>query len=319
MPPPSSRRRSSRSSAATRPPRSRARSSRSTAGRDVAAEPLEVLYEAPGLPAFDLPEELAAAVRRHARVRGAAGVRELRRERGRRRRRSRRCPRSNRLIAAGSASRPLRDGPPAGVRGRDRDRLGDAAASPRGGLDAGAGLPAGRGRRSPSCARGSGCRPSSRSSCSPRAARSTPSTPRFAAGALVLTTDEGAARLGRRPARGAVVSPGPGARSRRASLDALRARGHRLILSEGGPTRPRLASSRPRLVDELFLTVSPLLIGRTGDDQRLALVEERRPARRRTARGQAARRAPRRRPPLPSLRARHQSRDNPDRTRSTRT
>jgi riboflavin biosynthesis pyrimidine reductase len=52
----------------------------------------------------------------------------------------------------------------------------------------------------------------------------------------------------------------------------LRARGHRLILSEGGPTLhgSLLASG---LVDELFLTVSPLLAGRSTESERLSLVE----------------------------------------------
>ena len=58
----------------------------------------------------------------------------------------------------------------------------------------------------------------------------------------------------------------------RAAIDALRARGHSQILCEGGPHAigPFLAAG---LVDELFLTVSPLLLGRAGSDPRLALVE----------------------------------------------
>ena len=52
----------------------------------------------------------------------------------------------------------------------------------------------------------------------------------------------------------------------------LRERGHRLILSEGGPhaVAPLIAAG---LVDELFLTVSPLLAGRPALEQRLSLVE----------------------------------------------
>jgi len=47
------------------------------------------------------------------------------------------------------------------------------------------------------------------------------------------------------------------------AVEALRARGHEHILSEGGPT---LFTSlvAAGLVDELFLTVSPLLAGRSG-------------------------------------------------------
>jgi riboflavin biosynthesis pyrimidine reductase len=49
--------------------------------------------------------------------------------------------------------------------------------------------------------------------------------------------------------------------------------GHRLILSEAGP---HLFGSllAERLVDELFLTLSPLIAGRRSLDGRLALVEE---------------------------------------------
>jgi riboflavin biosynthesis pyrimidine reductase len=51
----------------------------------------------------------------------------------------------------------------------------------------------------------------------------------------------------------------------------LRARGHALVLSEGGPTLfgELLAQG---LVDELFLTISPLFAGRLGLG-RLSLVE----------------------------------------------
>jgi riboflavin biosynthesis pyrimidine reductase len=95
------------------------------------------------------------------------------------------------------------------------------------------------------------------------------------AGALVVTTDAGAARLaGTLPGASEVVSLGPDPHlDPRAALDLLRGRGHRLILSEAGP---HLFGSllRERLVDELFLTLSPLLAGRAGLDGRLSLVEE---------------------------------------------
>jgi riboflavin biosynthesis pyrimidine reductase len=57
----------------------------------------------------------------------------------------------------------------------------------------------------------------------------------------------------------------------RAALGVLRARGHSLVLTEAGPTTfgSLLADS---LVDELFLSVSPVLAGRLGPG-RLALVE----------------------------------------------
>jgi riboflavin biosynthesis pyrimidine reductase len=99
-----------------------------------------------------------------------------------------------------------------------------------------------------------------------------PGHPAFAAGALVLTTDDGAERLaGRLPRASSLVALGPAIDPARA-VEALRARGHRLILSEGGPT---LLGSllEAGAVDELFLTVSPVLAGRPAGDGRLALVE----------------------------------------------
>ncbi len=100
-----------------------------------------------------------------------------------------------------------------------------------------------------------------------------PGHPAFAAGAIVVTTDEGAAFVaGRMPAE-QVVSLGPDSLlDVAAAVACLHDRGHRLILSEGGP---RVFGSllAAGLVDELFLTVSPLLVGRAADDERLALVE----------------------------------------------
>src|SRR5205085_5217119 len=96
----------------------------------------------------------------------------------------------------------------------------------------------------------------------------------FESGALVLTTDIGRTLLGDRlPAASTLVSLGPGtALDPVAAVGALRARGHRLILHEGGP---HVIGSffAAGAVDELFLTFSPLLTGRTLLDPRLALVE----------------------------------------------
>ncbi len=101
-----------------------------------------------------------------------------------------------------------------------------------------------------------------------------PAHPSFEAGAVVLTTDDGAATLaGRLPAAATVVSLGPGRElDPHAIVSALHERGHQLILSEGGPHAlgPLLAAG---VVDELFLTVSPLLVGRISGDPRLGLVE----------------------------------------------
>jgi riboflavin biosynthesis pyrimidine reductase len=93
------------------------------------------------------------------------------------------------------------------------------------------------------------------------------------AGALVLTTEAGAGRLrGRLPATCSVRSLGPDRPSAAALLAAVRAEGHRRVLTEGGPTLlGRIAAGG--LLDDLFLTLSPVLAGRRAGDGRLGLLE----------------------------------------------
>jgi riboflavin biosynthesis pyrimidine reductase len=93
------------------------------------------------------------------------------------------------------------------------------------------------------------------------------------AGALVLTTESGAGRLrGRLPAACTVRALGSGRLAAGAILAAIRAEGHRRVLTEGGPTLlAGLAAAG--LLDELFLTVSPVLAGRRAGDGRLGLVD----------------------------------------------
>jgi riboflavin biosynthesis pyrimidine reductase len=97
--------------------------------------------------------------------------------------------------------------------------------------------------------------------------------PLFANGALVLTTDTGASRLdGRLPRASTLLALGGSETvDVNTAIATLRRRGHELILSEAGP---RVFGSlvEAALVDELFLTVSPLLAGRA-HGERLALVE----------------------------------------------
>ena len=93
--------------------------------------------------------------------------------------------------------------------------------------------------------------------------------------ALVLTSDRGAARLeGQLPDSTEVVSLGRRLRfTGDVIIGALRARGHRRILSEAGPhTFGSLLRSEQ--VDELFLTTSPFLAGDAGEGSRYRLVEE---------------------------------------------
>lgn len=92
--------------------------------------------------------------------------------------------------------------------------------------------------------------------------------------ALILTTDAGAAELHARPMRQGVeiVAVGPDAPTPTAVLDALVARGARLVLCEGGPHLfGQLLEAH--LVDELFLTIAPQIAGRAADAPRLGLVE----------------------------------------------
>jgi riboflavin biosynthesis pyrimidine reductase len=100
-----------------------------------------------------------------------------------------------------------------------------------------------------------------------------PTHPVLETGAVVLTTEQAAADLRASVPRATeVVAVNNGDWVDPAgAVAALRARGHELVLSEGGPT---LFTSfvAAGLVDELFLTVSPLLAGRSGV-RRLSLAD----------------------------------------------
>jgi riboflavin biosynthesis pyrimidine reductase len=101
-----------------------------------------------------------------------------------------------------------------------------------------------------------------------------PSHPVLETGAVVLTSAPGAERLqGELPEASTIVALGDDTvLEPRAAVDALHARGATLILSEAGPhTFGRLVGAG--LVDELFLTVSPLLAGDRGHMTRYGLAE----------------------------------------------
>jgi riboflavin biosynthesis pyrimidine reductase len=92
-------------------------------------------------------------------------------------------------------------------------------------------------------------------------------------GALVLTTEGAAAHVrAALPGAAEVVAVNDGDTVDLArALDLLRDRGCLVVLTEAGPSMfGSLVASR--LVDELFLTVSPILAGR-GPTARLGLVE----------------------------------------------
>jgi riboflavin biosynthesis pyrimidine reductase len=100
-----------------------------------------------------------------------------------------------------------------------------------------------------------------------------PSIPALAR-ALIVTTKAGARAVGRDLPSGAevVVTSGGDHVDLTDVVTELRARGHERILSEGGPTVVGQLLERG-LVDELFLTISPVLIGRTHGEDRPGLVD----------------------------------------------
>ena len=226
-----------------------------------------------GLPALRPAGAARAALRRRARLRDAAVFANFVGDDRRRRRRpgARALERADRRRQRG---RPLRDGAAARVRGRRPDRLGHAAGIAARRLAGGAAPSATRPGRSRSCAAGAGCRSGRRSPSSPPAGPSTRRTCSSRRGVIVLTTERAGpdlrANLG--PQSEVVpVNDGDWV-DLAAALAALRERGHELVLVEAGPTvfSSLLAA---RLVDELFLTVSPLVAGR-GGRRRLSLAED---------------------------------------------
>jgi riboflavin biosynthesis pyrimidine reductase len=236
------------------------------------AAPLEVLYEAPGLPEFDLPDELRhdyggplgfqkprLLVNFVASIDGITAVPSL--------------PNSNRLIAGDSPS----DHFVMGLLRACADALvigsGTMKAAPRSLWTPEQAYPA-AGAAFAELRRRLGLATELELVVLTARGSVDPGHLAFAAGALVLTTDAGAEGLrDELPPATTVVSLGPDRElDLRAAFDLLAARGRPTILCEGGP---HIFGSllEARLVDELFLTISPLLAGRPASDDRIALVE----------------------------------------------
>jgi riboflavin biosynthesis pyrimidine reductase len=105
--------------------------------------------------------------------------------------------------------------------------------------------------------------------------RINPRHPGLGERSLILTSGQGAARVGRDLPPSAVIVPLGATPTLNpiAAIAALRTGGHQLILCEGGPTLFG-ALVAAKAVDELFLTLSPMLAGRAGGAGRLSLLEE---------------------------------------------
>jgi riboflavin biosynthesis pyrimidine reductase len=92
---------------------------------------------------------------------------------------------------------------------------------------------------------------------------------------LIVTTKSGAQKIGTDLAEHVDVRPVAGDRVAPEDLvEVLRSRNFEIVLCEGGPHLIADLTGA-KLLDELFLTISPQLAGHDQDDRRLALVEGR--------------------------------------------
>jgi riboflavin biosynthesis pyrimidine reductase len=228
--------------------------------------PLELLWEADGLPAFALPAEIAAIYpgtlgfdETHlyanfvATVDGVVAIPSV--------------PQSNKLIAAGSAADRFVMGALRACADAVVVGSGTLAASP-GGLWTPAQAYSDAAGPYDDLRRELGLSAALQVVIVSASGDLDPAHPAIEAGALVLTTEAGAARLGDRAKS---VALGTGTKvDPAAAVSALHARGHRRLLLEGGP---HVIGSflEAGAVDELFLTISPLLVGMP--ETRLGLVE----------------------------------------------
>ncbi len=90
--------------------------------------------------------------------------------------------------------------------------------------------------------------------------------------AIIVTTPAGKARLARVPSTTRVLVLGSSTIPLGGLLARLHAEGLRVLLTEGGPSLVAGLVAE-KLLDELFVTVSPSLFGRFADDRRKSLAE----------------------------------------------
>jgi riboflavin biosynthesis pyrimidine reductase len=239
---------------------------------DLPIEPLEVLFEADSARAAELPERLQALYGGGLELKdpcvyanfvstidGVVAVPSV--------------PRSNELVAQGSAGDRL----VMGLLRASADCVligaGTLAASPRGTWLAESVFPAAADAFA-ELRHGRGQAPKPEIAILTGRGTIDPGHPVLAAGAVVLTSDDGARNVaGRLPADAEVIALGAGPHiDAGRAVEVLRERGHRRVLSEAGPhTFGSLVTVGA--ADELFLTISPLLLGDRGESTRFGLVE----------------------------------------------
>jgi riboflavin biosynthesis pyrimidine reductase len=234
--------------------------------------PLELLYEADGLPGTELPAELARVYDGDlglaedcvyanfvATIDGAVAIPAM--------------PRSNEFIAGNSDADRFVMGLLRAFADAVLIGAGVLRASPRGTWRP-------DGIFAPAAAEYAELRERLEASVAPEVAVLTGSGeidvghPLLVSGALVLTSDAGAERFVEHvPPASTVLGLGPAPHiAPDVVLSALRARGHRRILCEAGP-HTFGGFLQAGVVDELFLTTSPLLVGDGGPGTRFGLVE----------------------------------------------
>jgi riboflavin biosynthesis pyrimidine reductase len=234
-------------------------------------EPLEVFFEADGLPSFDLPLELERSYSGSLGFRaprlfanfvstldGVVAIPSI--------------PGSNKIIAAGSEADRFLMGLLRAFADVVVIGTGTLHGSPKG-LWSPAGPHPASGDALAELRRRLDCPPLPELAILTRSGSLDLEHPALERGAIVITTDRGRDALeGRLPAASSVESVGADLDPRDA-VTLLHERGNSLVLAEGGPTVfGQLVAAG--LVDELFLTVSPLLAGRPDPDDRLQLIED---------------------------------------------
>lgn len=239
---------------------------------DERVKPLEVLFESPGLPEFDLPDELAACYGGNLgfaephlyanfveSIDGVTAIPSL--------------PQSNRLIAGGSEQDRFVMGLLRACADVILIGAGTLYGSPQTQWTAEHAYPPGAGHYA-ELRRCRGMAPLPKLAIVSGSGKIDPKHPGLLQPTIVVTSEQGAKHLkGMLPSSVEAVPMGDVPRLDLAAVvKLLRDRGYGRILCEGGPMLLG-ALAESNLLDELFLTISPRLAGRSGNHVRLSLIE----------------------------------------------